>query len=96
MACEKNITSGFELDCTSIPTKGIVQSVTIMNTSDIDKGATVFKQTEWRPLARRLPVGATNPDTVMQGLPLESFLPLHRGGQGKVLQLLQLPSVRLA
>ena len=37
MACEKNITSGFELDCTSIPTKGIVQSVTIMNTSDIDK-----------------------------------------------------------
>jgi hypothetical protein len=45
MACEKNITSGFELDCTSIPTKGIVQSVTIMNTSDIDKGATVFNAT---------------------------------------------------
>jgi len=45
MACEKNITSGFELDCTSIPTKGIVQSVTIMNTSDIDKGATVFNVT---------------------------------------------------
>lgn len=45
MACEKLITSGFELDCTSIPTKGIVQSITIMNTSEIDKGATVFNAT---------------------------------------------------
>ena len=42
MACEKEISGSFELDCTKIPTKGIVQSVTIMNTADIDKSAVVF------------------------------------------------------
>lgn len=42
MACEKEISGSFELDCTKIPTKGIVQSVTIMNTADIDKSATIF------------------------------------------------------
>lgn len=42
MACEKEISKGFSLDCTKVPTKGIVQSVTIMNRSDIDTSATVF------------------------------------------------------
>lgn len=42
MACERDITSSFVLDCTKVPVKGIVQNVTIMNTTDIDKGATVF------------------------------------------------------
>lgn len=42
MACEKDISKGFELDCTKVPVKGIVQSVTIMNRSDIDRSATVF------------------------------------------------------
>lgn len=45
MACEGDITSGFSLDCTNVPTKGIVQSVTLINNSDIDKGATVFDLT---------------------------------------------------
>jgi hypothetical protein len=45
MACEKDITGGFSLDCNAIPTKGIVQSITLMNRNDIDRTATVFNVT---------------------------------------------------
>lgn len=42
MSCDKDINDGFVLNCDSAPVKGLVQSVTIMNRSDIDRGATVF------------------------------------------------------
>ena len=42
MSCNKDRAKSFSIDCTSVPVKGLVQSVTIMNRADIDRGATVF------------------------------------------------------
>tara|TARA_R110000851_G_scaffold204335_1_gene356215 strand:+ start:2724 stop:3317 length:594 start_codon:yes stop_codon:yes gene_type:complete len=42
MSCNKDIAKSFSIDCTSVPVKGLIQSVTIMNRTDIDRGATVF------------------------------------------------------
>lgn len=45
MSCETNISKNFELDCTMIPVKGVVQSITLINSNDIDRSATVFNAT---------------------------------------------------
>ena len=42
MSCNKDIAKSFSIDCTSVPVKGLIQSVTIMNRAAIDRGATVF------------------------------------------------------
>ena len=42
MSCNKDIAASFSIDCTSVPVKGLIQSVTIMNRADIDRGATTL------------------------------------------------------